>query len=170
MKKIEKREKIILGVMAVIILYGLFTFLPWGAGGKSSLPAAGLSPAELKALSGDLAVAMSKAVLSHRESYAINRAEAGWQRDPFYATKAYMELLKSKEAVRTIPDAAKNITFNYTGYLECGNRRIAIINGVEYAAGEALEVKGYVLRTVTPAKATIEKIDDRVMIKVPMEE
>jgi len=169
MKKMEKREVIILGIMAVVVLYGAFTLLV-GKSDKKTMLATALSSSELKTITSDLAVTLSKDILSPGEAYAIVRAETEWLRDPFYERKSYRELLQSKETARATVDTGKKTTFNYTGYLEFGGRKMAIINGLEYTNGDGLETKGYFLRNISPAKVTIENIDSKQKIEVPIEE
>ena len=169
MKKLEKREIVILGIMAVALLYGAFTLL-LGKSDKKSTMTQGMSETELKAMTGELAVAMTRDVLSPGESYAIVRAEAEWLHDPFYERKSYGEMLRSRELAKAVVDPAKKVSFHYTGYIEYGSRKVAIINGWEYVAGEALETKGYVIRTITPTKVTIEHLNDKTKIEVPIED
>jgi len=169
MKEMEKRELIILGIMAVVVLYGAFTFLAGKSRNKTSAPPA-LSSSELKTMAGDLAISMARDILTPAEAYTIARAEAEWLHDPFYERKAYRGLLHSRETTKTGVDTAKKITFNYTGYIEYGGRKMAIINGLEYTTGDGLETKGYMLRQISLSKVTIENTDSRVKIEVPIEE
>jgi hypothetical protein len=172
MQKIEnigKREKIILGVMAVAILYGMFTLVA-GRGVKKIL---NISPAvktnEIQALASDATNAISKDALSVSEAYALSRIEADWRQDPFYEKKAYSEMLQTAKADTKI--AAKVVSFSYTGYMEYNGRLMAIINGLEYAVGEALDVPGYILRSISPAKVTIEnKADSKAKVEVVMQD
>lgn len=169
MKKMEKREIIILGIMGVVVLFGAFSLL-LGKSDKKATSLSGLSPAELKTMTGELAVAISRDMLSPGESYAIARAEEEWLHDPFFERKSYHEMLRSKELAKVVVDTSKKPTFRYTGYLEYGSRKVAIINGWEYVAGEALESKGYVLRSISPTQVTIEHIGDKTKIEVPIDD
>lgn len=169
MKKLEKREIIILVVMGVAIIYGASTFLP-GGGKKTQAARKALSATELTSLTTELSAAMGKNVLSAGDVYAAAEAEKEWLHDPFYERKSYSELLKSKEVAKTALDKGEKVIFKYTGYLEYGNRKIAIINGTEYAAGEALETTGYRLKLITPTKVVIENTIDNEKINVPIED
>jgi len=51
-----------------------------------------------------------------------------------------------------------------------GRKRMAIINGIEYREGDALDIKGYVLKSVSPAKVVIVNLATRAMFTVPLEE
>jgi hypothetical protein len=168
MQKIEKREQIILGVMAVAILYGLFTFIAGGSLKKRFTISPEVSTNEIKAIASDTTDAVNKDALSVTEAYALSRIEADWRHDPFYEKKAYSEMVQTAKAAAKV-DAAVN--FSYTGYMEYGGRLMAIINGLEYGAGEALDVPGYILRSISPAKVIIEnKADSRTKIEVVMQD
>ena len=62
------------------------------------------------------------------------------------------------------------IEFVYTGYLEVGRKRMAIINGMEYREGEALDIKGFVLKSVSPTKVVIENRGIGATLNVPLQE
>ena len=168
MAKIAKRQMIILIVTAVVVLYGIFDFF-MGSPVKTAPLSLGKQSSELKKFATDITAGIGKDTLSLQEVYAIGRAEGEWLRDPFYDRKSYKEWLKSKETAKATADT-KKITFNYSGYMEFGDKRIAIINGVEYRAGEALEVKGYVLRALSPGKAIIENKRDGIRLEVPIQD
>jgi hypothetical protein len=55
--------------------------------------------------------------------------------------------------------------------MEYNGRLMAIINGLEYAVGEALDVPGYILRSISPTKVTIEnKADSKAKVEVVMQD
>ena len=168
MQNIEKREKIILGVMAVVILYALFTLIAGSSMKKKLTVSPEVKTNEIKALANDTATSVGKDALSVAEVYAIGRIEADWLHDPFYEKKAYAEMTQTtKVAVKV--DTKTN--FSYTGYMEYGGRLIAIINGLEYGVGEVLDIPGYILRSISPAKVTIENTADRkAKVEVPMQD
>lgn len=167
MRKLEKRESIIVGVMAIAILYGAISLLFTKPQKKTSYPAAASS--EVQALASAVTTIMSKGSRSSREAYVITRAELEWQHDPFAAPNVFRELLRRAEAPKA-GAASPKVAFNYTGYLEYGGKQVAIINGVEYAVGEVLEKPGYVLRSITPIKVIIEDIAGRSTIKIPIQD
>ncbi|MGD8881179.1 MAG: general secretion pathway protein GspB, partial [Desulfobacterales bacterium] len=51
----------------------------------------------------------------------------------------------------TIPD----LEVSYTGFMQMGDKKLAIINGVEYAAGDRLEQGDYILQSITPSRVVI---------------
>ena len=66
--------------------------------------------------------------------------------------------------------AAPKIEFVYSGYLEVDRKRMAIINGMEYREGEGLDIKGYVLKSVSPSSVVIENRGTGATINVPLQE
>ena len=62
-------------------------------------------------------------------------------------------------------NANEKITFNYTGYMEYGRKKVAIINGLEYGEGEKLETPGYVLKAIFPGKVIIENTLEKANIE-----
>ncbi len=58
----------------------------------------------------------------------------------------------------------------YTGYLEIGTRRIAVINGESYEAGEELEAGGYLVKRIRSSAVVIEEKGTGKDITVPLEE
>lgn len=157
MGKIGKREKIILGIMAVVVLYGLFLLISGMTGKKKGGISSSAKTSEIRSLASEAANATGKEALSELETHAVNRIESDWLHDPFFEKRAYNEILQSAKTAKT----EVKVNFNYTGYMEYGGRQIAIINGNEYTAGEALDVQGYVLRSISPTRVMIENKDDR---------
>ena len=58
----------------------------------------------------------------------------------------------------------------YSGYVDAGIMKIAVINGLEYKAGEQLEMEGYVLKRVTPSKVLIVNKNTGSEVEIPIQE
>jgi hypothetical protein len=147
--------------------------LIFGGSGKKAVLSSSLNAFELKSLTTDVAVAMNMDALSAGQIYAIQREESEWLHDPFYEKKTYREMLKYKETAKAIAETGKKITFDYTGYLEFSDRKVAIINGIEYFSGDVLETpgySGYILRAISPGKVVIENKADKIKIEVPIQD
>jgi hypothetical protein len=52
---------------------------------------------------------------------------------------------------KSIPD----LNVSYTGFLRMGDKRFAIINGVEYASGDRLDQGEYMVSSITPSQVVI---------------
>ena len=98
----------------------------------------------------------SKAGLSNEDKYIIELAEAEWKQDPLISAelkdRPESEIQKAKQvAPVSIPD----LSIAYTGFMQMGDIKFAIINGVEYATGDRLEQGDYILRSITPSRVVI---------------
>lgn len=143
MSTISKRETVILFAAAVAVLYGVYAFIPT----KTTTPVSGngqvsQAPADLLANMGKDASAV--------DAYIISLAETEWRSDPFsgrpYKITAY----------KTAGLGHKKTGFSYTCYMEMGGERAAVINGIDYRAGDALETGRYTLLSIHPSRVVIE--------------
>jgi hypothetical protein len=165
MDKFGKREKIILGMMAIAILYAAFDFLT--SSKKDQGMDMGQKTAELNTFVTDLTANIGKDTSKNLGVLVFNRAEREWTQDPFLDSKAYKLWTEAKAPVK---DTASKIEFAYTGYLEVGRKRMAIINGMEYREGEDLDIKGFVLKTISPTKVAIENRATKKLLNFSLQE
>ncbi len=164
MDKFGKREKIILGLMAIVVLYAAFEFLT--SSKKEQGVDMGHKSAELNTFVTDLTVNLGKDTSKNLSDLVFSRAEKEWTQDPFLDSKAYRLWTEAKTPAKTVP----KMEFAYTGYLEVGRKRMAIINGVEYREGEALDVKGFVLKTISSTRVAIEDRATKKLLNFPLQE
>jgi hypothetical protein len=170
-----KREVIILVALGLVVLYGAYSFLFTGGG---SAVAPGMSPDERKRLTDYVESSrgnLDDVKLTDIEMYRISRAEKPWIGDPFYKRIAPTASEEPEEEELIFEAGDEEVpTFVYSGFIQLGNTRYAIVNGIEYSPGEELDQVGYYLTAVTPSEITIEKrnIQDELvrLITVPMEE
>jgi len=167
MGKLGKREMIILGVMGIAILYAAFYFL--APKKKTSMSDMAQKTVELNAFVADLNTGMAKDGTRNQDILIFRRAEKEWKQDPFLDAKSYRAWTKARETVKT-GVAAPKIEFTYTGYLEVNRGKMAIINGMEYREGEELDVKGFVLKSITPARVVIENRAAKAAQTIPLQE
>jgi hypothetical protein len=160
----KKREKIILAVMLVALLYTAYSFL-WPSSSQVSQPASVAVDKDLaavKGLSNELTEDLKKEALTDTERFILDRAEAEWPGDPFL-----------QEKLSATPDGARGTVgakpsdFFYSGFVEVGKKRLAVINGMEYEAGEQLESGGYVVKSIEPDKVVLEDIVRTGQITLP---
>ena len=164
MAKMGKRQMIILGVMAIAVLYVAFVYL------APQKKIAGVDmaqkTAELKTFVADLTGGLGKDSSKNLGVLIFSRAEREWPQDPFLDSKAYKSWSQVK--VTASEAAAPKIEFVYSGYLEVDRKRMAIINGMEYREGESLDTKGYVLKSVSPSSVVIENRGIGATVNVPL--
>ncbi|MEE9912495.1 MAG: hypothetical protein K4571_12310 [Deltaproteobacteria bacterium] len=162
MKKLNKRQIIILAIAALCILYAAYELLIAGPAAKKtkteSKPVA--SQSFVSALSTDL----MKYTIAGADAFIKERAEMSWSKNPFWDRLAYREYV-GKEAGS---GAAANII--YSGYVDAGPKKMAIINGWEYEAGEFLEIEGYTLKSVSPTRVLIINRNTGGEFYVPIQE
>lgn len=168
MPKLTTRQIIILSVMVVVIAYAAYDFFI-APREKRDMIDVGQRSAKLDAFINEVTTYMPKGSRSAFETYAASRAETPWKHDPFYERKSYREWVKVKEPAKA-GGIAQKISFNYSGYVNMKDKRMAIINGIEYESGDPLEVEGYVLRGIYQNKVIIENVKSKSKLEVLLQE
>ena len=160
------REKIIVGLMVLTVGYGAIELL---------LPRrqADLLPSQavegVNAFIAKVADAV-KTASTDASALIINKAEAAWKQDPFLEVRkppAHRPDATSqpKDTVRP----AANLV--YSGFIEIGSRRVAIINGMEYEAGDTVNPGGFTVRSVLPTKVLMTAAQrEGTAIELPLQE
>lgn len=154
--------------MAVVIIYALFDLLA-----PKKKPEADLAQrsADLSTFVADLTGGIEKGAAMNSSTIIFSRAEKEWARDPFLDGKALKSWNEAKSVKARIEESpVQAVEFVYSGYFEVGRKRMAIINGIEYNEGEVLDVKGYVLKSVSPSRVLIENRGIGAAINVPLQE
>lgn len=167
MAKFATREKIILGVMGIAVLYAAVDFLMPRK--KNSGIDVKQKTEELNTFVTALSAGMGKDAAKSLGSLIFARAEKEWAEDPFLDEKSLKAWVKAKEPLQEGTTEPK-IAFSYAGYIEVGRKRMAIINGIEYSEGDALEIKGFVLKSVSPARVVIVNPATKATLTVPLQE
>ena len=163
----SRREKIFVFMAVLAILYGAYSFFIASPARKSK-PATvnyGVSK-EIKAVNKNRLVKEISDVLKQSEpekaeAYIALRAEEKWTDDPFSASNMFASKRTGK-VVRSMREG--NLV--YSGYLEVGRRKVAIINGMDYQVGDELEMSGYKVKRISPSSVVVDK-KGRGKITVP---
>lgn len=153
----SKREKIIVSVMAATLLLGGYLYVMPGTTGSrpginlpGAVPALDFAQQIVRKLDADTSLA--------NELFTIRSAERKWGRDPFLTTDASLSDTPSRKAPGNPPEAtATQLNLDYTGFLEVGTRRLAIINGIDYALGDAIDSQGNYVRRIQSHQVEIGK-------------
>ncbi|MGV8059420.1 MAG: hypothetical protein AB2L12_15565 [Smithellaceae bacterium] len=166
MAKLNKRQIIIIIIAIAVILYGAYAILLSGGvkqkDAKESNPAPG-KDSHINSIAGDLI----KNPLNVVDAYIVGRAEADWEKNPFWEKGSYREWANRDNAKTKDDPAAKII---YSGYVDVGKKKMAVINGVEYSVGEKLEIDGYVLKKITAAKVVISNKNTGTQLDIFIQE
>ncbi len=111
--------------------------------------------------------------LSETDNYLIKQALAKWKREPFVKPQLYVKPVKLEEEDIDQEEeviTAQELNLIYSGYLEAVDKQLAIINGMEYEAGEMLGQEGYFIKSILPARVVIGIIGRKNDIILPIEE
>lgn len=163
MPKISKREIIILVITALAILY--FGYEYFIAGPARKKVKTGGETVKIENTVSGLAGEIRKDKLSETDIYVIKKTKETWGKDPFLRRDLY-RLWMAKEGSAG-GEGAKII---YSGYVDSGRNRIAILNGLEYRIGEELKEEGYVLKHVSPFKVMIFDKRTGSNLEIPLQE
>lgn len=165
------REKIIVGIMCLTIVYGAYELLmPKGKKPSTSREKADPS-VELNAFVTEVTKKMANTGQGESYRYIVDKAGAEWTKDPFL--QSVTPLKKSPTAIATAKQA---ITVRpaprlvYTGYLQLGGTKIAIINDMEYAVGEKLNSNGLYVKSISAERVIVGKIGSEQTIRLPLTE
>jgi len=152
--------------MVLAVVYGVYTVFfssPREAAISSS------SGKELDALNAFIAkvAASTKSDLSPEQVYILQKAQADWKQDPLIQIQP-KETTKEIEARQPLVLKSK---ISYSGFMQMGDTRLAIINGVEYETGDRLEPDGLIVRSISPNHVVIGSADRKnKTVVLPMEE
>ena len=154
----SKREKIIIALMLLSVIYGAYSLFFESAVKKTKSPISKKSPAALDGFVAEIAQNLVGKGQSDTGEYVLARAEAGWEKDPFLESELNLTVADEADAV---DPAVIESMFIYSGYLKMGKRGMAIINDMEYEVGEELENLGYLVKKITPTQVVLGIADSK---------
>ncbi|MBW2410925.1 MAG: hypothetical protein JRF72_14090, partial [Deltaproteobacteria bacterium] len=136
----SNREKIIVFAAALALIYGVYVVFLEPSGQQ---PTFSTSSNQLENLSSfiEKVAGAFKDGIPEKDSEIIARAEKAWVRDPLIRMRKPVQ--DEEETPQAVKETQPEGMIIYTGYLEMGTTRLAIINGNEYATGDMLEQGGY---------------------------
>jgi hypothetical protein len=151
-----KREIIILAATGLVAVIGLGSLLlddqPAGQPGTAKVqPKAG---GQVR----DTALALAnKANLDQSEAALMAAIAKPWRVEAFYD--------KPLESHQT--SAKPSVNPRFTGYVELGSGRLAVIDGYEYQAGDTLEGGGYKVLAVSADIVVLESLANGQKLELP---
>lgn len=144
----SKREKILVGLMLLAVVYGIYAwFLP------SSQQAATVNEGNGQKVLKEFILKVAEKTttgLSKNQAYVLQKAEALWERDPLIQIEP-----KPSEEEEDSQQPVLSSKMIYTGFLQMDDKRLAIINGMEYEAGDRLEPGGFIIQSISPSRVVI---------------
>ena len=151
--------------MVLAVTYGVYTVFFDSPKQTNTFSAGG--DRELEALNTFITkvAEKTKSGFSKEQAYVLNKAQTVWNQDPL------VQLEAPKIEVDTGPQPVLDARVQYTGFLQMGDTRLAIINGMEYEAGDRLEPGGFIIRRILPNQVVVAPPgkNKKTMI-LPMEE
>jgi hypothetical protein len=155
---VETREKIIVGLLCGSILYGLasLVFFP---GERKPLFVSEKELTELKSLAGILSEDLDKGAIKDSERRILELTDMPWGADPFVGKKLAVVASKGKER--------REMVFAYTGYIDSGGKKLAIVNGLEYESGDELRPGGYFMVAIDESQVILREKGKEEAIVVP---
>jgi len=163
-----KREKVILFIMALVGIFGTQQFLS-GPASKNQAAVAGAGVAETNKFIADVASSFLGDT-SKTNLYIIEHGQADWTRDPFWHTRVQPEARTEAVAPVVEKTGGTEKTWFYSGYLEMGQEKLAIISGAEYEAGDELSRGGPVVKSINPGRVVIGTPGTAEDIILPLKE
>jgi len=142
----EKRERILLGVMAATLLAAGGMYLsgpsqPAAPAGRAALAAVGM---------GEMVKSVEQSKLTPEQTYRLTLLAQNATGDPFYGGASGI--------TQDDPQGASEEQV-YSGFIKVGQRVLAVINGIEYACGDKLAEGGYVVQSIDKNAVVLERAD-----------
>lgn len=165
MAKLKKREIVILAIAALFVLYALYVYLIADRQ-KAKNDATSGGNAKMETIMSASMDELNKSKLSHVDHYVIERAQMSWVKNPFLNRDLHRKWL-AKDSGGVGVTALKII---YSGYVDAGENRLAVLNGIEYRIGEELKEQGYILKNIAPSKVIIFDKKAGNSLEIPLQE
>ncbi|WP_148214050.1 GspB domain-containing protein [Desulfohalobium retbaense] len=163
-----KREKILVGLMIIALIYAGFELIfSISNDDRSAQKTAHVDVDKVQELTAGTSQALKQVEMEEVQRYVLEAAATQWpQQNPFAPRPAPLE-----DEGRT-PDEVKKKAeedlpkLTYTGYLEMGHTRMAVINGLEYQTGEKLQQGTYILVNIQPNRVTLKNQENQAKISI----
>lgn len=162
------REKIIVGIMCLTIVYGAYELIFRGR--TRPMPAssaAGSSTGDLKSFVAEITGKLANEKVSMDYQHMIRQAGADWTKDPFLQSAASLKKrLSPVGSAPKKPSRSAKPRYTYSGFMQLGDTKLAIINGIEYAVGEKLPNKAYYVKTISTNRVVLARVNGDETIQV----
>jgi hypothetical protein len=166
----SKREKIILVLMALTVIYGFYALFIEGPPRRGGSSIASTAESKLDTFNKFIAsvAAMTKEGLSDIDSYIIEHIPTKWTKDPLLNTKTDFKFDEASAVLAAT--STEQLDLVYSGFLQMGSKSLAIINGMEYESGEVLPQSDYVVGRILPNRVVILMRGGKQRVSIPIEE
>lgn len=152
------REKIIVAIAGLVAVYGVGSLFGGGSPSPKE-PTAGQDKA-LHAQVDTLIKNIDAAVPTSLDAAMLTAMATPWRVEAVYERP-----METKVAATAKPVGLPK----YTGYVELGTGRLAVVDGYEYQAGDTLEGGGYKIVAIVPDKVILERLEGGNRVELPYE-
>lgn len=166
MANLKKREIIILAIAAVFVLYAGYEYLI-GPASKKVKASASADSVKVDTFINEIIKDLGRDKITDSDAYVIRRMATGWGKNPFWKKDLYKAWVNREGHAQRSGVLAKII---YSGYVDSGKNKMAVINGFEYRIGDELEIEGYVLKQISPSKILIVNKHTENKEEIPLQE
>ncbi|MFO7688876.1 MAG: hypothetical protein R6V60_22575 [Desulfobacterales bacterium] len=168
----SKREKLILVIMALTLVYGFYALFLEDPSPTKMKPAASANKLDTFNTFITNVAALVKEGVSEEEAYIIDNIPAKWTRDPLLNARdeVFSKTAKEQLGAAKIEESVRALGIVYSGFLNMGSRNLAIINGIEYEKGETLPTGGHVIEQIHANRVVIGLHGGNKKLTVNLEE
>lgn len=146
------REKILVGLMIISVCLGVLILMGDRQKDKPPLAESG-EPNTLISMLTNLTAQFGKNSTLDGDRYTLSMALTPWQDTLFLEDENLLPQTTSASAESgTMPS---NMSLVYSGYIETPERRVAIINGIEYIEGEMVDQSLLVVRHIDSKRVVL---------------
>ena len=157
------REKILVGLMIVAVCLGTLTLIS-GQQKQDVSPAGPDQANTLTKMLTNLATQFGNDTQLEDDRYILATARSPWQDRLFLQGDLLAETTEASAMTDVRP---ANLSLVYSGYIETPQRRVAIINGIEYIEGELLDQTQLKIRHIDAKRVVLGATADKVF-SVPL--
>lgn len=170
--QVETRQKLLLLLLVVVAGYAAFDYLDLQKGSKAPVVQKQSSRADFEKKVMLLTTRMAGEKLSEVGLYKVARIGDDLVNMPFYKSESSFFLTGMQDEAFSTEIEGREVA--YTGYVEINGARFAILNNIEYAAGDEFIIEGYRVAQIAKQFVVLEKHADNgvpgARVKVPMVE
>ena len=110
----------------------------------------------------------TKGGLSDVDSFVIENLSNKWTKDPLLNTEKDFKFDKDRPEMADA--SSQQLGIRYSGFLQMGELKMAIIDGQEYERGDTLQPSGYTIGDIYPDRVIIIIRSGKYNVTVPLEE
>ncbi len=158
------REKILVGLMLVSVCLGMVMLFGDNPEHPPATPAAD-EPQTLIRMLTNLTAQFGNDKSLEGERYTLSMARKPWRDKLFLSSGDHLPTSMTNPA--TAEMLPSNLALIYSGYIETPQRRVAIINGIEYVEGEIVDQSRLVVRHIDTQRVVLGASANKVF-SVPL--